>query len=999
MSEAPGAASGVQLCEELLDLATTDLYRNNLFRVLAIPVNAGPADVRQRQKRLEMQRKLGLSTETVSAGPFPLTPPPAAEAAAKAIERLNDPVARFLDEFFWFSAPAAGDAGLAALEAGNLVQARVLWKRQAAGAASDGHGPHNLAVMEHLLALERTDQGASASAALAAWRAALADDAFWNHVRSRVEALNDARLTTGFVRRLRDSLPRMLLLIFARQAVGAFEQGEAASATALLKVIRGSRYGAGNADDAIHEALKPLRSRISAAVAAAKGRWAKTPQHGDRIVRELYQSVQPLLAIHDGVADGDLARQGVHDEVGEAMNLAEIAYCKATNNWVEGEKLLVLAQQVAMGQRLRDQIAENIRIDQENAKSGNDWCAPGYWALQPAEVAELERARAQAEAGNYDAALEILLVMDKRIGPPVTRAAAYSMSVKGIRKFNQALGEYQSVRPMVKKIMDKLPDTWRLPNPELPSYMMPPCLACGLSSYSSWVKFTHSGNNLFMCSSCSEKDDRNIAERKQILVAALQEPMEYLALAARLDPQDPGIRRNREGIEKDAREFGFTGTVDANALAHKLTVSRVRRVAVPAVGSATDTCFYCGQRAGVAAASIRVPVHGPETRVEFLLGRGVEYQHGEVVVPRCAQCRQHHQEWPERIEAWHEDALWAGDEDRFPALVDALDQSVREAAAAHEHIATCQDDQSFPLEAGAVATAVEALELRKLWVANSMRAVTQAEAVVKRTTTAAGLLDRLVRRPNPARDAALTFLEATKTQGTLARNLEQQAITAHMGAQNALLQAKADAKRVATARFEACRQTIQSRTEALQLARELAVAAHVAANPQPVLPAGIRQECDLMEAPGVVAATDKSWTFGDRTAEEGGPEAKPTGTVSRSPVLREMVPTTRSPSANRRSPSPSASSRPAARTGPGTSSDGKTCPKCNLPLFDYKGTPTCYTCGYTPTTASPPPLPGAATPASRTEGGSRTGKCPRGHGPLRPWEGTLRCWTCGYPDK
>lgn len=830
MSAGNSASSGVQLCEELLELATPDLYRNNLFRVLAVPVNAGPAEVRQRHKKLAMQRKLGLSAESVSVGLFPLTPPPSSEVVAKSIERMNDPVARFLDEFFWFSAPP-GDAGLAALERGNLMEARSHWKRLASSSAAASHGSHNLAVMEHILALESSNAEGTASVALASWKAALTTEALWDRVRARVGELNDVRLTTGFVRRHRETLPRMLLLIFARQAVAASERGDTKQAAELLKVIRESGYGSEIVDEVIREAFKPLRSRISAAVASAKNRWAKTPQHGDRIVRELHQTVQPLLAIYDRVADSDLARQGVHDEVGEAMILAEVVYTKATNNWAEGEKLLALAQSVAMGQRLRDQIVENIKIDQENAKSGNDWCAPGYWDLAPDVVAELEKARTHTLAGNFDAALEILLSMDKQIGFPLKRAAAYSMSVKSIRKYNEALGEYQAIRPMYKKIMDRLPDRWNLPTPQTPSYLMPPCLACGSTSYTSWQKFTYRGNNLFMCTSCNEEDDEEIARRKRKMVGVLTDIMDHLALAARLDPQDPGISRNRDGIKKDAADFGYFGDGDWNALVKRLAKQRVRRTVVAAIGTATDTCFFCGQRPGDASAALIVPMHGPVTRTEFLFGSGTAYDYGDVIVPRCVECRQHHAEWPKNIEVWHEEALRAADLEHFP-----------EACAAVEK--TRQTAEAMAKGSSLAGQSVE-----------------RARAALVRAEESQGFISSLFGRPNPARDAAYAAAETAQRQQKMAALRVQEAAAGHKLAQ-----------------------------AALQGLRERAVATYKAANPQPRLLAGIRPEHNLTQASAIVNLQRESWSFGHNTEEDGGGEPVVKGTVSRSAELPPFIP-------------------------------------------------------------------------------------------------------------
>jgi hypothetical protein len=829
MYEGNGTAASLRLSNELLELATADLYRNNLFRVLAIPIDSSPADVRRQQKRIEMQAKLGMSAASGAGGILPLAPPPTPEAASLAIERLNDPVSRCLDELFWFSAPPS-DAGLAALERGDVSEARKLWKRSSGDPGSAVYSQHNLAVMEHLLALEDSKPEQHAQIALTAWKTALDNEAFWEHIRARVASMNEARLTSGFIRRLRDTMPRMLLLIVARQSVDAFQKGETATSASMLDIMRKSPYGTEMAEEAVREALKPLRARITAAIAAAKGRWTKDPQHGDRIARDLYTTLKPLLAAHDRMADNDMARQSVHDEVADAIVIAEVAFCKATNDWLAGAKLLELAREVAIGEQLLLQISENTRIDKANAEYGNDWCAPGYWDLAPEIVAELERARGEVAKGNFDAALEILLVMDKEIGFPLKRAVAHCLSVKAIRSYNAALGEYQSIRPMVKKILDSLPSSWSKPNPHLPSYMMPPCLACGSTYYSSWVNFSFEGQGgLFMCTSCSATDDVFLAKRKKVMCEALPDILDHLALAGSLDPKDPGIAKNRDGIKKDAVDFGHTRNGDANNLAKKLKKERVRRTQIAACGNATDTCFFCSQRPGDQAAAILVPMQGPEIRTTFLYGNGVSCESGDVIVPRCSECRRHHAELPERIEAWHEETLLAADRSHF------AEASAAEAQAAKS------------------ARSLEAAD------AQADKSVERARAELEQAVANQNFLFRLLGRPNPARDAARVALEAAQQRKATVATQSQEA----------------------TARHESSRASLRE-------LRDRAMAAYKAAVPAPQLPADVRPESDLMDAPTIGERRHIAWIVADQPTPDSPGAGAVKGTVSRLPVLRAL---------------------------------------------------------------------------------------------------------------
>lgn len=106
----------------LLERATPDLYRKNLFRVLNLSVTANSADARRHLKRLEMRRRLGVASNSGGANALALDPPPGEEEIRVALDQLSDPLARFLDEFwFWpLSADAPSDAALEALDRADL---------------------------------------------------------------------------------------------------------------------------------------------------------------------------------------------------------------------------------------------------------------------------------------------------------------------------------------------------------------------------------------------------------------------------------------------------------------------------------------------------------------------------------------------------------------------------------------------------------------------------------------------------------------------------------------------------------------------------------------------------------------------------------------------------------------------------------------------------------------------------------------------------------------
>src|SRR5437870_5204879 len=102
------AGSGIFMqADALLKGLKPDLYRRNGFRLAQLRADAAPRDVARRLEKFKLQAKLGAAPEPVR-GPLALLPPPDLDAIREAVERLNDPEVRLLDEFFWFSPESVG---------------------------------------------------------------------------------------------------------------------------------------------------------------------------------------------------------------------------------------------------------------------------------------------------------------------------------------------------------------------------------------------------------------------------------------------------------------------------------------------------------------------------------------------------------------------------------------------------------------------------------------------------------------------------------------------------------------------------------------------------------------------------------------------------------------------------------------------------------------------------------------------------------------------------
>src|SRR5262249_8654843 len=138
-----------------------------------------------------------------------------------AIQKLKDPEKRLIEEFFWFWPQDFGENGsdpaIQALQRGDLQIAADIWMSKRKHPTEGIVATHNLALIFHIEALNwenyslthevdskrRADITEYWNAAFYRWNQILTNEQFWEKILTRVRQLNEPRLTTGFVRRMR----------------------------------------------------------------------------------------------------------------------------------------------------------------------------------------------------------------------------------------------------------------------------------------------------------------------------------------------------------------------------------------------------------------------------------------------------------------------------------------------------------------------------------------------------------------------------------------------------------------------------------------------------------------------------------------------------------------------------------------------------------------------------------------------------------------------------
>jgi len=369
----------------LLDFATPTLYRQNAFRVLGLPITATPRFIATQLQKLQVLASLG-RTDPALQGPFAIQPPPTNEALRAADRQLSDPQLRLLHELFWFwplpGTDAGGDAGYAALKAGDVSAADRHWQSAAKQPQTCAAAMHNLAVLWHLLALSLERRLASEAAnqspteslskawgrALAHWDETVRADQTWSVLSERVLALDDNRLSLDFVQGLRSNLVYALVRINALQALTYARRGQSTMASAHvewvlgsdLKMVDGSRF----AKCIVDEAKTHLRRLIED---KDKLRLSE-PSKGADSAGELLNTLRPygdLFEMLEGET-GDVSWHDTADEVSDMATSCLIAFQRKDGDEGLCLELLKKIRQTAHREALRERIEECIRAVEAN---------------------------------------------------------------------------------------------------------------------------------------------------------------------------------------------------------------------------------------------------------------------------------------------------------------------------------------------------------------------------------------------------------------------------------------------------------------------------------------------------------------------------------------------------------------------------------------------------------------------------------------------------------
>ena len=595
--------------EELKELSPSRLYQENSFCVLGAMTDASISDIRRSQSKLDLQKKLGINDTSVRFGVFSINPQPSLEEVERSVARIGDPVNRFVDEFFWFWPLDSGLTSVEQLRDHKYRQVSDAWLTAVTKLPDNPSLVHNVAVLTHILAMDVDGAGNNWTQALQRWKSVSDNERLWDFVRDRALSVDDPRLTSGTVRRIRKSLMSFVCTCAFQHAIDLCASGLAHKAKQIVNCFYQAGIDTETVRSAAINASSGLKSTLEAEVASSKSAYKSRPHKANEVTRNIYESSQRILVVLDPIFENFAdTRTAYHDIVGHAIIDGASSYGEATDDWKTSKHLVLMCQKLKCSQSVMSRVSDRTEYFTSAMNSGNHWYSPGYWDLQPEIIEAMELAHGKALARDYLGALEILLPLPSSVGNPLKRSAAYCLSMHSISLYNL---KYAALESRAAKIMES---------------------AGGFP-----------------------QDSATIARFIQIFKEqgdVCTESSSFMLLASSLDPKDESIKKNLSTItEQLKRDHSATPMVDIAK--NKIAKSRICSLDHKIMGASDGSmCLFCGSVRTHKSHEKSLCLKFEKKSVQQLFGTGSLREFVTVRVPRCESCSLQHRSISKEIEDW-----------------------------------------------------------------------------------------------------------------------------------------------------------------------------------------------------------------------------------------------------------------------------------------------------------------------------------------------------------
>lgn len=356
----------------------SDLYADNGFRITGQPIDASTQDLANTSRQLGLTAKLGIKTDR-PAGPMPLSVAPSLHDIQEALAKLKDPHKRLVDDFFWFwplppQLNWTADPAIQALIAGEIRKALDFWGKAIADPSLRPTAIHNIAVMYHLVALERTKNPRYCEATLpveqfsvSLWTQALL---YWNQffstcspvesVGKRIARIDDIRLSSNMAEEFSRSAELTIGMASATIAYESAEKEDWQRASFHIGILK-KHFREPLLGEAIRLTVVPVRERLNEICLGAEADSKKEPAKGVAVVQKLLSDTKnDLLVLISFLDPGESLRDGAGDQIALCAMNALFAFSRVAKDWAACKRLFASAMLVAGTTTVKEKAKSNL---------------------------------------------------------------------------------------------------------------------------------------------------------------------------------------------------------------------------------------------------------------------------------------------------------------------------------------------------------------------------------------------------------------------------------------------------------------------------------------------------------------------------------------------------------------------------------------------------------------------------------------------------------------
>lgn len=377
-------------CQNMTDVCNATVYAQNPFHLLGLSPFANSKAIRRRKEDLDSADAMGTSGwGDEFKHLLGNTPVPSPDMVAAAFRRIEDPQQRIVDEFFWFwPLDDRDDEALEALQEGRKPTAEKIWKREekSGDIRRSVIAKHNLAIYNHFYAIDcewqfiesgigKDDDAVAYTAMLGFWKDALSrwedladDEDFWDVVKERVPVIGDGRLTTGFIRRMRDEFPVAFDRINGDLAVEYAKLPDKHAETERhLRYMNESHQGLDDVQATLDAIFDPVQREVDLLTRESSRVRNATPHSALSAARTLLQNTEGVRRMADEMLGRDHPiRIKIFDKIAAECNFCQVAFGNKTKQWEDCVNFLKEVIPLACDEELLGVMKNNLKIVTQN---------------------------------------------------------------------------------------------------------------------------------------------------------------------------------------------------------------------------------------------------------------------------------------------------------------------------------------------------------------------------------------------------------------------------------------------------------------------------------------------------------------------------------------------------------------------------------------------------------------------------------------------------------